>query len=539
MKKLTSLFVAILFVFTALNPFIAFCLEKGKYAGKVNQINQESKSFQLIGAEKTWTTTWNEKTDFIFEGKKSTSEQLKEGDQVLVVGIPKEDGSTLEAIIVAWGDLPGKDPKNPPKDPGKEPGEGRQNPTIFGKLANLNLGQKTFDLRTNDPQGNSIVLKVVYREETKFVRDKKLAKPEDFKEDEEVTVGGKINPDTKTMEAYLVVLGKVELPKDPGEGNQPPALTGVLKKLDLERKSFQLITKDKQGKESLFDVVYSKETKFFIEKKPVEASVFKNGDIVTVAGRIDEEKKRIQALVVAKGPADQPSVPPIKWEKDSIIRENFSIFNEESMDVNFKTTINKDITMTLTSSEPWLELKSDQAKISSQKFTVKILGEKLTAWKTNTAVINITVTELPNLNKKIFVSIEAIGNMVIVKIGSNKATVNMKEVLLDAGSIPLLKNGRTYVSIRFMGEIVFNDKAKTSFDTKTQTVYFSLGSKKVELYIGKTYALVDGVKVILDAPPFIEKGRTFVPLRFIGENFDASVSFDAKTQTITIVYPGK
>jgi hypothetical protein len=88
-----------------------------------------------------------------------------------------------------------------------------------------------------------------------------------------------------------------------------------------------------------------------------------------------------------------------------------------------------------------------------------------------------------------------------------------------------------------MGEIVFSNTAKISFDAKTQTVYFEIGQKKIELIINQPYALVNGAKVTLDAPPFIQAGRTFVPLRFISENLDATVDYDGKAQSITITFP--
>jgi hypothetical protein len=52
-------------------------------------------------------------------------------------------------------------------------------------------------------------------------------------------------------------------------------------------------------------------------------------------------------------------------------------------------------------------------------------------------------------------------------------------------------------------------------------------SKNIEisLKIGSTTARVNGILKALDAPPFIESGRTFVPFRFLGESFGAKVSF--------------
>ncbi|HEY8449746.1 MAG TPA: copper amine oxidase N-terminal domain-containing protein, partial [Bacillota bacterium] len=55
----------------------------------------------------------------------------------------------------------------------------------------------------------------------------------------------------------------------------------------------------------------------------------------------------------------------------------------------------------------------------------------------------------------------------------------------------------------------------------------SAPSVNVELVAGSPRALVNGVEVRLDAPPFIQQGRLLVPLRFLGETLGASVRWDA------------
>jgi hypothetical protein len=63
--------------------------------------------------------------------------------------------------------------------------------------------------------------------------------------------------------------------------------------------------------------------------------------------------------------------------------------------------------------------------------------------------------------------------------------------------------------------------------------------KRIELYIDKNKARVNNVWIKVNAPPFIQEDRVYVPLQFICNHFDANVFYDAKTQTITIQYPGK
>jgi len=58
-------------------------------------------------------------------------------------------------------------------------------------------------------------------------------------------------------------------------------------------------------------------------------------------------------------------------------------------------------------------------------------------------------------------------------------------------------------------------------------------TKKIEiqLKIGSKNALVNNSYRILDSPPFIEKGRTYIPFRFLGESFGATIDFTINPST--------
>jgi len=237
-----------------------------------------------------------------------------------------------------------------------------------------------------------------------------------------------------------------------------------------------------------------------------------------------------------------PARPSIEWSNKDIKMDKASVFEDTEVEFSFKETTNQKIPFILSSATPWVKIQNQNGYTTDEKIKFIIQGSKLFPWDFNAGKIQVSFPDFPELNTDLRILIDyAVGNIVKIAIGSDKAILNDKEITLDTASIPLLKNGRTFVGIRFMGEIVFSNKAIISYEPKSQTVFFELGSKKIELYIGKPYALVNGVKVALDAPPFIQNGRTFIPLRFVSENLDASVEYDAGTQatTITIIYPKK
>lgn len=59
------------------------------------------------------------------------------------------------------------------------------------------------------------------------------------------------------------------------------------------------------------------------------------------------------------------------------------------------------------------------------------------------------------------------------------------------------------------------------------------------LTIGKETYTVGNTTMVMDVAPFIEDGRTMVPLRFIAESLGASVAWNDASRTVTIVYEGK
>jgi len=60
---------------------------------------------------------------------------------------------------------------------------------------------------------------------------------------------------------------------------------------------------------------------------------------------------------------------------------------------------------------------------------------------------------------------------------------------------------------------------------------FSSNPVAILLTIGSNKAVVNGQNKTLDAPPFIENSRTYVPFRFLGESFGAKVAYKTNSST--------
>ncbi len=122
---------------------------------------------------------------------------------------------------------------------------------------------------------------------------------------------------------------------------------------------------------------------------------------------------------------------------------------------------------------------------------------------------------------------------------------NGEEKKMDAPAIN--RWNRMFLPVRFVGTDIGMDIDWDGSQRKV-TLASAGGGRVVELWIGKKDSSVttDGKKTVVqidesnpEVVPIIEKSRTYLPLRFCGENLGAeNILYDAQTKTATLVYPG-
>ncbi len=124
---------------------------------------------------------------------------------------------------------------------------------------------------------------------------------------------------------------------------------------------------------------------------------------------------------------------------------------------------------------------------------------------------------------------------ITLRIGESLAIVNGKNMFMDAPSY--ISQGRTMVPIRFISEAF---GAQVNWNDRDQSVNIVQKDTRLTLWIGRTQAVIDkkGIRqnITLDTAPRIVQNRTFVPLRFVAEGFDARISWNASYQLIQINY---
>jgi hypothetical protein len=93
------------------------------------------------------------------------------------------------------------------------------------------------------------------------------------------------------------------------------------------------------------------------------------------------------------------------------------------------------------------------------------------------------------------------------------------------------KNSRTMIPIRFVSEQL---GAKVEWNKQTQEVVVSQADKIIKLKIGEKQVSLNGTAKQLDTAAVVKEGRTYIPLRFVGEALGAQVQWDPKGRTAYI-----
>jgi len=110
-----------------------------------------------------------------------------------------------------------------------------------------------------------------------------------------------------------------------------------------------------------------------------------------------------------------------------------------------------------------------------------------------------------------------------------KVVINGKDTPFDPP--PIMVKGRVMVPMRQVLETL---GAKVEWDAANQTVTAKRGLTTIKITVDEDFALVNGSFKELDVPARLINGKTYVPLRFVGQSLGAKVNWDQATWTVSI-----
>ncbi|MEJ8554696.1 stalk domain-containing protein [Tepidibacter sp. Z1-5] len=149
---------------------------------------------------------------------------------------------------------------------------------------------------------------------------------------------------------------------------------------------------------------------------------------------------------------------------------------------------------------------------------------------------NASVDAIRSLNNDSGYSLYA-RSLLKIKPIQNQKTISIKidGQIVSTDQYPYIENARTFVPIRFIAEKL---GANVSWNNSSQEAILEYEDKNIKLPVYSSTANINGSFVYLDAPVNIYNSRTFVPVRFIAETFNCSVSWDSYNYIVDIKTKG-
>lgn len=126
-------------------------------------------------------------------------------------------------------------------------------------------------------------------------------------------------------------------------------------------------------------------------------------------------------------------------------------------------------------------------------------------------------------------------NFIILQLENPYLSLNGESQEIDPGrgTEPIIISGRTMVPIRAVVEAM---GGTVGWEGSTQKITLNARGNTVEMWLGKTDIIINGVRGNMDVAPASRNGRTFVPVRFAAENLNTKVDWINSTKEAIIVF---
>ncbi|WP_158212247.1 phosphodiester glycosidase family protein [Natranaerobius trueperi] len=122
----------------------------------------------------------------------------------------------------------------------------------------------------------------------------------------------------------------------------------------------------------------------------------------------------------------------------------------------------------------------------------------------------------------------------------SKLPIFIDDTEITEGVLPQLKDGRLFGPVRNISEEL---GAYVEYNEETKEVTLYKEDIKITMTINSNIALISSdeldipIEKEFDSPMYVENGRTFIPLRFLAENFGYNVVWDESDGTVTLTEP--
>ena len=123
-------------------------------------------------------------------------------------------------------------------------------------------------------------------------------------------------------------------------------------------------------------------------------------------------------------------------------------------------------------------------------------------------------------------------NAKIIKMTINNMNYSINQDPKKMDSKPFIQNNRTMVPVRFIVEAL---GGKIAWDDAAKTANIEYNGNIISIPVNNSNVTVNGEIKTVDSPAVIKDNRTFVPIRFISENLNMYIDYDANSKEVTII----
>lgn len=123
---------------------------------------------------------------------------------------------------------------------------------------------------------------------------------------------------------------------------------------------------------------------------------------------------------------------------------------------------------------------------------------------------------------------------IILQIDNPIMLVNGEEKTIDDDNniVPLIINDRTHLPLRNVAEELGADVEWIGGEPAQVTIRYN--DCEISLWIEKEYATVNGQMVYIDSSPLLTNNKTYLPIRFIADEFGWNVKWDGNKKTVIL-----
>jgi len=166
------------------------------------------------------------------------------------------------------------------------------------------------------------------------------------------------------------------------------------------------------------------------------------------------------------------------------------------------------------------------AKVNPGAITIKVhAADNTVAMNQHTTIPAATIREVNTAAHMLSIT----KGQRVPNIGTFAIELNSQFVKFDVQ--PRVDNGVPMTPLRYLLE---KDGGKVHWENMTKTVKASADGKSIVIQIGDRNAKVDQITMSMEVTPYLDRGRTIVPLSFIHDALGVNVEYDKETGHVLI-----